>query len=141
MLLDEIAQLITDNSTNRTLGSNLFKGSKQTKIGAPDTATFLHETQGLTPEFLFGSSTPWRENPGVQIINRSSDYQTARNAAELQYKILIGQTNATLKPSSSATGVLYYTINAQQAPFSIGQDDNAREQISCNFLVEKVLST
>lgn len=141
MLLDEIAQLIIDNSTNRTIGSNLFKGSQQTKIGVPDTATFLHETQGLSPEFTFGSSTPWRSNPGIQIINRSSDYQTARNAAELQHNILIGQVNATLKPSSSATGVRYYTIDAQQEPFSLGQDDNAREQISCNYLAQKLPST
>lgn len=139
MILDEVAKLITDNTTTRVQGTSLFKSIIHPQ--AQDTSTFIFETQGITPTRVFGSSTPAFENPGVQIIDRSSDYQIARVAAELNYKILQGQANVTLLPAAGTTGTKYLTLEPQQSPFSIGRDDNDRHQISCNFLVMKELST
>ena len=139
MILDEIAKLITDNTTTRVAGTSLFTAFNHPNV--QDTATFIYETQGVGPTRVFGSSAPAFENPGIQIIDRSSDYDTARNSAELIYKILQGQANVTLLPAAGTTGTLYLTLEPQQSPFSIGQDDNDRSQISCNYLISKELST
>ena len=139
MMLDEIGYLIASNSTAWTTGTNLFKGYEP--ANAPDTSTFLHEHAGPPPEFVFSSSTPAWEQPRLQVVNRSTDYQTAMNNAQAHYKLLIGQVNTILKPSSSATGVTYLNIEAVQSPFYLGQDDNARHRYGCNYETMKPLST
>lgn len=140
MILDEIAYLIDSNSTARTIGTNLFKGFEHSQ--APNTATFIHEYGGRSPQFTLGnSSTPKWEYPRVQIVDRSTDYQTARNAAEDWYRLLMAQTNVTLKPSSGATGIRCYNIIPISSPTFIEQDDNGRFKIVTNFEVQKQLST
>lgn len=139
MILDEVAKLITDNTTTRVAATNLFKSFNHPQ--APDTSTFLLETQGIPPTRTFGSSDPAFENPSLQIIDRSSDYITARNSAELIYKLLDRQVNTTLLPAAGTTGTFYLSISAQQSPFSLGTDDNDRFQISHNYLISKELST
>ena len=138
MILDEVAKLITDNTT-KAQGTDIFKAFNHPR--AQDSATFLIETQGVGPQRVFSSSAPAWENAFIQIIDRSSDYQIARNSAETIFTLLQGQANVNLTPSSSATGTLYLTLEPQQSPFSIGQDDNDRFQVSCNYLVQKSLST
>jgi len=138
MILDEIAKLIVD-STTMALGTNIFKGFENNR--AQDTATFVHETQGAAPTRIFASSTPAWENPRIQIVDRSSDYQTGRDASELNYKILQGQVNVTLKPSSSASGTTYLTIDPVQSPFYLGLDDSDRHTFACNYQIFKSLST
>ena len=139
MILDEVAKLITDNTTTRVIGTSLFKSFSAPS--APITTTVVLETQGTPPTRVFGSSAPAFENPGIQIIDRSSDYQTARNSAELIYRLLQAQANTTLKPTTADSGTRYLTLEPQQSPFSIGQDENGYHQISCNYLVMKELST
>ncbi len=139
MLLDELCYHINTNSTARTLGTNLFKGPMSPN--APDTATFIQEYGGESPELRMGSSTPFYELPRVQIIDRSTDYQKARNKAETWYKLFMGLANTTVKPSSGATGTRYLAITPLQSPFSIGQDANERYQIVCNYECTKYLST
>jgi len=139
MILDEVAKLITDNTTTRVAATSLFTAFNHPQ--AQDTATFIFETQGVPPTRTFGSSDPTFENPGVQIIDRSSDYDTARDSSELIFKLLDRQANTTLLPAAGTTGAFYLSVDAQQSPFSIGQDDNGRHQISCNFLIKKELST
>lgn len=139
MILDEVVKLITDNTTTRVAASSLF--TAQIHPDNPDTATFIFETQGTPPARVFGSSEPAWENPGIQIIDRSSDYDTARNSAELIYKILQGQANVTLKSTGTATGAFYLTLEPQQSPFPLLRDENDRFQIACNYLISKELST
>ena len=139
MILDEIGKLITDNTTSRVVGTNLFKSFEHPQ--APDTSTFVLETQGVPPTRTFGSSDPAFENPGIQIIDRSSDYQIARNSAETIFRILDRQANTTLLPAAGDDGAFYLSISAQQSPFPIGTDENDRHQISHNYLVNKELST
>jgi hypothetical protein len=139
MLLDEIAYLLDTNSTARTAGTSLFKGYENEK--APDTATFIHEYGGERPQMVLSSSVPAYEIPYVQIVDRSSDYQTARNQAEVWYRLLMGQANTTLKPSSSATGTRYLALSPIQSPMYTGQDANGRHRVSTNYRVMKSLST
>lgn len=139
MILDEIAKLIDDNSTSKTVGTNLFKGFENPM--APDTSTFVHEYGGRAPEFTFGSSSPAWEIPRIQVVDRSTDYVAARKSAEFNYKLLMGQVNKTLKPSSGATGTRYLSIEPQQSPFYLGQDDNLRHRFVCNFECLKSLSS
>jgi len=138
MILDEIAKLITDNTT-KAAGTDLFKSFMHSE--SQDSATFIFETQGIAPTRTFGSSDPAFENASIQIIDRSSDYQIARNSAETVFKLLDRQVNTTLLPAAGTTGTLYLSIDAQQSPFSIGTDDNDRFQISHNYIVKKELST
>jgi len=140
LILDEIAYLIDSNSTTRTMGTNLFKGFEHSK--APNTCTFIHEYGGRSPELTLGnSSTPAWEYPRVQILDRSTDYQIARNAAEKWYRLLMNQTNTTLKPTSSATGARYLDITPVQSPFYVGTDENNRHEVACNYECRKYLST
>lgn len=139
MLLDEIAKLIDDSSTEFSVGTNLFKGFESSHV--LDTALFVHEYGGRSPELVFSSSTPAYEIPRVQVVSRSSDYQTARNNIETIYRLMIGQTNITLKPSTGATGTKYLSISPIQSPFYLNQDENERHRCVCNFEVMKLLST
>jgi len=140
MVLDEIQKLITDNATEFVLQTSIFKGIQNSEV--QDTAVFIHETGGLSPEFVFNSSNPLWEQPSIQIISRSSDYQTARNKAQTIYNLLQQQSNVTLKPNSTGdTGALYFSIVPLQSPFLLGLDGNQRIEISANYSIRKTLST
>ncbi len=139
MILDEIAKLIDDNSTSRTVGTNLFKGFAPAR--APATATFLHEYPGQAPSLRMGSSTPFFELPRIQVVDRSTDYVTARNASEHWYKLFMGTDNTTLKPSTGATGTWYLALTPLQSPFYLGQDANERHEFAFNVEAMKSLST
>jgi len=141
MLLDELTKLITDNATEFVLQTSIFKGIEN--AACQDTCTFVHETGGLSPDFVFNSSNPVWEQPSVQIINRSTNYQTARNNAQTIYNLLQQQANVTLAPNTSAgaSGALYYEILPLQSPFLLGLDANQRIEISCNYSIRKTLST
>ncbi len=139
MILDEIAYLVSANST-RIIGTNIFKGYEHSK--AQNTCTFIHEYGGRSPAFNLGNtSTPSWEYPRVQIVDRSTDYQKARNAAEDWYRLLMAQTNVTIKPTSSATGTRYLSITPLQNPFYLGVDENNRHRFACNYETMKQLST
>jgi hypothetical protein len=103
---------------------------------APDTLTSLYETPGTSPSrsFSTGGGVRTFENPSLQIICRSTDYQVARNNAEAAFTILDSVANST---TLSTGGPRYVTISADQSPFSLGQDANRRWLISCNYSVAK----
>ncbi|MDX1746093.1 MAG: minor capsid protein [Halobacteriales archaeon] len=133
MLLDDIASYILANTTGFTLGTNLFKS--RTPETAADTSVTLFEAPGLAPEWSFGSTTPTRERPRLQVLSRSTSYQTARNNAETIHKALDRQiVNST---SVSSTGPRYILVRAVQQPFPIDFDSNVRHTISCNYDIEK----
>lgn len=140
MLLDEVAKYLADNGVG-TVGADIFKSYSP---DAPNAMLCVYEYGGSIPQDTFGNSTcsyaVW-ENPSIQIVCRSTDYQIARNKCEDAFRLLHGVSNVVLKPSSSASGTFYLRINALQSPFRMGVDENARNLVVCNFRVMKSLST
>jgi hypothetical protein len=138
MLLDEVAKHLQLNSIG-TVGTNIFKSYSP---NLPDTLLCVYETGGFRPQDSFGSTCEavW-ENPRIQIVSRSTDYEVARNKAEDAYRVLIRVTNEVLKASSSDAGTFYLRINAIQSPFRMGVDENSRNLVACNFDVMKSFST
>jgi hypothetical protein len=136
MLLDEIAKYLADNSIG-TVGTNIFKGHLP---ATPNTATSIFEEPGSGPSFTFGLA-PAYETPHLQIVCRSSEYKAARVKAETIYRLLDGVAGVTLKPAATDTGALYLRIEPLQVPFGLGNDENARALVSCNYRVMKELST
>jgi hypothetical protein len=138
LLLDEIGKLLADNGIG-TINTDIFKSFMP---DSPNTITTIYETAGSPPQDVMCPTVKvaW-ENPQIQITCRSTDYQTARNKAEDIYSLLITIANQVLLPSSSASGALYFRITALHSPHSIGQDENARLRVICNYDILKELST
>ncbi|MHC5112316.1 MAG: minor capsid protein [Planctomycetota bacterium] len=140
MLLNDVATWLDAQSTAFTLlagtAGNLVKAHMQDSPPAPDTLVGLFETAGTSPVHVFTTSSQTRnyEQTGLQVLVRSSSYQTARNLAETAYTLLDGLAGTNLP---TATGPSYLSVAAIQNPFSIGRDDNERYVMSCNFDVWK----
>jgi hypothetical protein len=140
MILDDLVTYLDAQSTALSLlsgtGGNLSKAFMPDASPAPNTMVTLYETGGRAPVHVFTTSTQTRlhEQPTVQVLSRSSSYQTARNNAETVFGILDGIAN-TLLPT--ATGIRYVSIEAIQSPFSIGRDANDRHLVSCNYQIMK----
>ena len=141
-LLDDIATFLDAQSTAFTLLSgtsgNLAKTISLDHSAVSDTIAVLYETGGAGNEYTFSTSSNSArvaiEKPSLQMLSRSSDYQTARNQAQVAYTILDGLAGRNLP---TATGTRYLEITAVQTPFSLGRDDNDRPIISVNFNVWK----
>jgi len=104
----------------------------------PNTITAIYETQGLPAAKAFSTSARAQvvyEQPRFQIIARSTKYSTARTNIETIYTLLDG-IQATLPTS---TGTYYQSIDALQAPFSLGRDEEERWLIACNFQAQKAV--
>lgn len=132
MLLDDLAIFIASASTSYVVGTNVFKGYMPE---TPNTAITVYENPGLAPEWALGGSAPIRERPRIQVIVRSTSYQTARSHAETVHKKLDrGAINST---SVSSSGPRYLRIAAAQQPFPLARDANERIRIACNYDIEK----
>lgn len=138
MILDELARHLQDNGIG-TVGTNIFKSYSP---DAPNSILIIYETGGDRPQDTFCStnSATW-ENPRIQIVTRSTEYQVARNKAEDAFRTLIEVTNQTIKASSLDAGSFYLRISSIQSPFRLGVDENSRNLVACNFDVMKTLST
>lgn len=134
MVLDDLAQLLQANNLG-TLGTNLWLGQLADGVGVPDASTALVETGGLGPVFAHDANGINYEQPGVQVIVRGvqHDYETPRATAQDIF-ILFGSVFNT-----KLSGTDYLWIRPQQAPFSLGKDDNHRPRIVCNFIAAKAL--
>jgi hypothetical protein len=142
VLPDLLKYLDAQDSTLKKLSGtgttgNLVMTQLLDHTGAPDTLMCLYETGGSSPNWVFGSTSPAYETVSVQVISRSTNYATARSRAYTAYRILGGVRNQRLPYSSQSTNCLYLDVNPDQPPFSIGQDQNKRWLISCNFTVHK----
>lgn len=142
MLLDDVATYLAGQSTAFTIlagtGGNLAKAKSLDHTPAPDTLTVLYETAGFGPVHTFststGTATRDHERPGLQVLCRSTSYQTARNNADTVFTLLDGLAGTVL---STASGVTYRSIDAVQSPFFLQRDANDRTVISVNFNVGK----
>jgi hypothetical protein len=96
----------------------------------------LYDTQGFGNEYAFSTGTLADvaiKQPSMQILSRSTLYQTARDNAEIATQLLDGYSG----PLPTATGTQYLGIAAAQDPFFIGRDDNDRYLFSVNFNIMK----
>ena len=130
MILDELASFIATNST-LVVGTDLFKAGFPAT--AADTAVAIYETGGVSPKESFGGVVV--ETPSVQVLVRSTSYSVARNLAQTIWNDVVSISNSTL------TGVGYAYGRAQQSPFSIGNDELNRELVSCNYFIDKEVSS
>lgn len=132
MILNDIAIHLEDNST-LVLGVDLTLAFMPEN---PNTVTTIYETGGAGPlnAFSTGGGTRIYEQPSIQIITRSTSYETARNIQETVFTALDGVNNQTVPSTGS---VHYGSIDAVQSPFLISRDSNNRFKVGVNFDVLK----
>ena len=133
MILNDIAIYLEGNST-LVLGVDLTLALMPEN---PNTVTTIYETGGSGPlnAFSTGGGTRVYEQPSIQIITRSTSYQTARNIQETVFTVLDGVNNQAFPTTS---GTHYGSIDAVQSPFPLGRDKNNRFKVGVNFDVLKV---
>lgn len=129
-LLDELAVYLAAQGV-----ANIQRGAL---MDTPDACVALIETGGLGSVHTMsgGAGSAKVERPGLQVLVRGAaqDYEEPRSRATSVYTALDGLANTDL------SGVRYFSIFAEQSPFLVGRDDNARVLIGFNLLVEKVPS-
>ena len=132
MILNDIGIHLEDTST-LVLGVDLTLAFMPEN---PNTVTTIYETGGSGPlnAFSTGGGTRVYEQPSIQIITRSTSYETARNIQETVFVALDGVNNQTVPSTGS---VHYGSIDAVQSPFLINRDSNNRFKVGVNFDVLK----
>lgn len=133
-LLDELASYI-EAEGHGTVGTDIFKSFMP---ATPDACVAVYETGGSSPDLGFGSTTVRFENPSVQILARGAaeDYTGPRTKAQSVWDSLVA-----VQAPQQLSGTSYNLIIPLQSPFPIGPDENKRQLISANFLIEKSPST
>jgi hypothetical protein len=128
-----------------TVGTTIFAGRMPND---PDECCAVYEYGGAAPTFGFGTPGLHFEEPAVQVAFRgprpgpgvTTGYTGPRTKAEAAYRGLATVEVETLSGGSGSTSALYHYIRPQQAPLSIGEDEQKRVLIVVNFLCEKVPS-
>ena len=132
MILDDIAIHLEDNST-LVIGVDLTLAFMPEN---PNTVTTIYESGGSGPlnAFSTGGGTRVYEQPSIQIVTRSTSYETARTIQETVFTVLDGVNNQVVPSTGS---VHYGSIDAVQSPFLINRDSNNRFKVGVNFDVLK----
>lgn len=135
MILTELSTYILANSTTWVAGPStgvvqVWKGRFPSV--AANTSVALFEAGGIEPNYTYSGLN--HERPTVQVISRSTSYETARDNANVIYVLLGGTDNATL------SSVEYAKVTPSQSPFDIGTDADGRTMISCNYIADKAVS-
>ena len=103
---------------------------------SPEVATFLIETGGMPPDHAMsagpGTVMEW---PRVQVFSRAFTYEAARQLAHNVYALLDGMGGRLIN------GTYYGWCSAVSPPWWLGDDDNRRAVITCNYQLAKALST
>jgi hypothetical protein len=116
MILDEIGGYMQESG---------IVNYKSKMPDAPDDAVCLYEYGGPPPVFAHDGQA-W-EQPRLQVISRSKNYQAARTVGQTIYDLLNGKANVTIGAGR------YLSIAALQSPFALGHDENDRHRIVINF--------
>lgn len=136
-ILDDIYTYVNAQSTVLST-SNMGKAVMLDAGSVPNTFLSFYETAGEPGAHSFSTAAGLAERvfdrPGLQVLSRSTSYPTARTRAQIVYDLLDGVAN---KKMPTSTGILYLSISAVQAPFSLGRDENDRWLVSCNYRVER----
>jgi hypothetical protein len=138
MLLPELSTLILAQSTNFIAAPTTSASKAQVWLNrfpetGSNTAIALYESGGIGPSYTYSGVS--HEKPAVQVISRSTSYVTARRNANRVFTILAATKNSTI------SSVAYTQITPSQSPFDLGADAAGRSMISCNYIVEKAIST
>lgn len=115
-----------------TEGTNIFKGVlNNTSVNAGS----LVEYDGLgLVESQTSEGDDLTEMPRVQVMWRSSDYETGMSKIRTIWKALESITNETIGAG------LYQRVHSDNSPFQVGKDENDRWLFACNFTVTREAS-
>lgn len=120
-ILQEIADFIEDN-TDLVVGTDLFAGAAP--ANAQDSHNIIIESGGNPDSDL----SDYQEKT-VQVLSKSTDYLTARAAAENIYSVLHCKAGMTF-------GNFYANVvEAITLPQSVGQDEKGLYTISTNYVL------
>jgi len=130
MLLDDISDLLTTGSISTTIYKSFMPEQ-------PDDAFLLTETGGRGPIHAMstGPGNAALEVAGLQVIRRSSSYETARSGMQSVMNLLDGLSERTINSTR------YSYVEATQVPFALMRDEAERSLVAVNFLAYKDLST
>lgn len=138
----EVAGYIVSSSTTFKAGGST--GSKipvwinKIPANSENSAIAVFESGGPGP--LYTHSGVTLERPTIQVISRSTSYETARQNADTVWRTLSAVTNTLVSKSSSTGQTMYLTITPLQSPTRMGEDPEERPLVTCNFMAEKELS-
>mgnify|MGYP003656244188 CR=1 FL=1 len=102
---------------------------------SPDVFGVIYEYGGQAVEGRFGVVGVGYERPAFQVVIRGApnDYPGPMAKALIAWNAL-----ADVQPGTIVSGgEVYLTITPQQTPFSLGQDENLRFEIACNYYAVK----
>lgn len=137
--INEVASYIVAQSTRYAQGdSSTAVPLYMNKLPATssNTAVTIIDSGGSGPLYTQNGNFAL-ERPTLQVITRSSAYQTARDHAEHIYTILASVTNVSIAKTTSTGVTSYLTISPLQSPTDMGQDANERPLVTCNYVIEK----
>ena len=131
-LLQEIGDYLTSQGVG-TLGTNMFLGYLP---DAPNTAGAIYPTGGITAVHAFapGPGQAKAQRPSVQIVWRSTSFQTADTKIRQIWALLDGLPERTLG------GTRYQSIEAVADPALMNRDEQGRTIMVANFYIAKDVS-
>lgn len=131
--LDDFTQFIADQSTLLTIGStgNLLKTQSLDSPLIPNTCAVVYEMPGRPPMHAFSTSNQAdrvMEQPRMQVVCRSTSYQTAYTLARDVFHLVDGYSG--VMPTGSNR---QYAWDASMSPYSMGRDQNDRWLVGLFF--------
>ncbi len=101
---------------------------------SPNTLGALYEYGGMVGHGQFGYVGVKYEKPAIQLMFRGepNDYTGPMDKSIIAYRYL-----AAIQPGALGSGPEYLTVVPQGVPYSLGQDNNKRYEIVCNYYVTK----
>ena len=126
MLLDDLQDVISTGGMGTAY--------KDYMPPTPDSVVSIYGAGGQGPTHTM-QAPHVLEEPRVQVICRAESLQSAHQTARGVYVLLNGIRNRDVN------GVRYHWITAEQEPFLLGRDQNARFTVACNYAVKKDRST
>ena len=126
MLLDDLQDVISTGGMGTAY--------KDYMPPTPDSVVSIYGAGGQGPTHTM-KAPHVLEEPRVQVICRAESLQSAHQTARGVYGLLNGVRNRDVN------GVRSHWITAEQEPFLLGRDQNARFTVACNYAVKKDRST
>lgn len=133
MLLDDLGDYLSTQGLG-AVGAVIFKS---TLPDAPDECISIFESGGFASVHTMstGPGVAVMEQPTVQVICRSTRYDSARRLAQNVDLVLNGLRDVVIN------GISYQWAEAQQSPFQIGKDTQERHEVACNYRILKQVAT
>lgn len=105
-----------------TLGTSIFVNVKP---ATPDNLISVFGYAGSPPERTHDTSGNSR--PGIQVYVRDTSASTCRTRIESVFNLLDGISDTSL------SGIFFLSIQANQSPIPMGDDENGRKEFIINF--------